>query len=125
MHLTGYLRERGFAVEQRDLSVKVARDVLCEYGDETTEELLELLQNPAVPPEAKREAGTVIDELAIWIRDNVDSSSAFRAMPSGCVRAHRTSVRSSGSFGGRASLTVRLYGISGRRLRRRGRPSSA
>lgn len=77
MHLTGYLRERGFAVEQRDLSVKVARDVLCEYGDETTEELLELLQNPAVPPEAKREAGTVIDELAIWIRDNVDSEFGF------------------------------------------------
>ena len=77
MHLTGYLRERGFAVEQRDLSVKVARDVLCEYGDETTEELLELLQNPAVPPEAKREAGAVIDELAIWIRDNVDSEFGF------------------------------------------------
>ena len=77
MHLTGYLRARGFSVEQRDLSVKVALDVLRTYGDETTDELLELLQNPSVPPEAKREAGAVIDELAIWIRDNVDPEFGF------------------------------------------------
>ena len=34
----GYLKSRGFDVAQRDLSIKVARDVLLEYGDETTGE---------------------------------------------------------------------------------------
>ena len=76
MHLTGYLRSRGFDVEQRDLSIKVVRDILVEYGDETTEELLEFLGGPA-PLEAKREASEVIDELAIWIRDNVDEDFGF------------------------------------------------
>ena len=76
MHLTGFLRERGFDVEQRDLSIKVARDVLTEYGDETTEELLELLGGNA-PDEAKVAASAVIDELALWIRDNVDPSFGF------------------------------------------------
>ena len=76
-HLTGFLRDLGFQVEQRDLSVKVALDVLREYGDDTTDELLELLQNPRIPAEAKREAGAVIDELAIGIRDNVDASFGF------------------------------------------------
>ena len=76
MHLTGFLRSRGFDVHQRDLSIKVARDVLLEYGDETTDELIEFLSGPA-PLEAKREASEVIDELAIWIRDNVDSDFGF------------------------------------------------
>ena len=71
MHLTGFLESRGFDVHQRDLSIKVVRDILLEYGDETTEELLEFLGGPA-PLEAKREASEAIDELAIWIRDNVD-----------------------------------------------------
>ena len=73
MHLTGYLRARGFAVEQRDLSVKVVRDVLCEFGGETTDERLKLLQDPAAPSAAKREASDAIADLAIWIRDHVDS----------------------------------------------------
>ena len=77
MHLTGFLRSQGFVVEQRDLSVGVAADVLRTYGDETVDELLELLQNPNLPPETKREAGRVIDELAIWIRENVDESFGF------------------------------------------------
>lgn len=77
VHLTGFLRERGFAVEQRDLSVKVALDVLREYGDEMTDELIEILQNPRIPAEAKREAGAAIDDLALWIRDNVDESFGF------------------------------------------------
>ena len=76
MHLTGFLKSRGFDVHQRDLSIKVAKDVLVEYGDETTEELIELLQGPAFP-EDKREASKVIDELAIWIRDNVDPDFGF------------------------------------------------
>ena len=76
MHLTGFLRSRGFDVHQRDLSIKVTRDVLLEYGDETTDELIEFLSGPA-PLEAKREASEVIDELAIWIRDNVDSDFGF------------------------------------------------
>ena len=35
MHLTGFLESRGESVEQRDLSIKVVRDVLTEYGGET------------------------------------------------------------------------------------------
>ena len=76
MHLTGFLESRGFDVHQRDLSIKVVRDILLEYGDETTEELLEFLGGPA-PLEAKREASEAIDELAIWIRDNIDPEFGF------------------------------------------------
>ena len=76
MHLAGFLESRGFDVHQRDLSIKVVRDILLEYGDETTEELLEFLGGPA-PLEAKREASEAIDELAIWIRDNVDEEFGF------------------------------------------------
>ena len=43
MHLTGYLKSVGADVEQRDLSIKVVRDILIAYGDETTEEILEFL----------------------------------------------------------------------------------
>ena len=76
MHLTGFLESRGYEVHQRDLSIKVVRDVLLEYGDETTEEILEFLGGPA-PLESKREASEYIDELAIWIRDNVDPDFGF------------------------------------------------
>ena len=76
MHLTGFLESRGFDVHQRDLSIKVVRDILVEYGDETTEELLEFLGGNA-PLEVKREASEAIDELAIWIRDNVDEEFGF------------------------------------------------
>ena len=76
MHLTGFLESCGFDVHQRDLSIKIVRDILLEYGDETTEELLEFLGGPA-PLEAKREASEAIDELAIWIRDNVDPEFGF------------------------------------------------
>ena len=76
MHLTGFLESKGFDVHQRDLSIKVVRDILLEYGDETTEELLEFLGGPA-PLEAKREASEAIDELAIWIRDNIDEEFGF------------------------------------------------
>lgn len=111
MHLTGFLRERGFAVEQRDLSVKVALDVLREYGDETTDELIELLQNPHLPPEAKREAGKVVDELAIWIRDNVDESFGFS-------RYAERICASAADFGDVEKL-IRRRGVVDRPLERR------
>ena len=76
MHLTGYLAARGADVHQRDLSIKVVRDVLVKYGDETTEELLEFLAGPA-PLEAKRAASEVIDELAIAIQKEVDPEFGF------------------------------------------------
>jgi len=76
MHLTGFLESCGYDVHQRDLSINVVRDVLLEYGDETTDELLEFLGGPA-PLEAKREASEAIDGLAIWIRDNVDPDFGF------------------------------------------------
>jgi len=76
MHLAGFLESRGFDVHQRDLSIKVVRDILLEYGDETTEELLEFLGGNA-PPEAKREASRAIDDLALAIRDQVDPDFGF------------------------------------------------
>jgi len=76
MHLTGFLRERGYEVAQRDLGIKVARDVLLAYGGDEADQLLELLQAD-VPPEDKLEASKLVDELALWIRDNVDSSFGF------------------------------------------------
>ena len=76
MHLTGYLRSRGYDVHQRDLSIKVVRDILLAYGDETTDELLEFLGGPA-PLEAKREASEVIGDLARSIRDEIDPDFGF------------------------------------------------
>lgn len=76
MHLTGFLRARGLEVHQRDLGIKVVLDVLREYGGEEADELIELLQGSA-PPEAKVEASAVIDDLARWIRDNVDEGFGF------------------------------------------------
>ena len=76
MHLVGYLRDRGYDVSQCDLSIKVARDVLLEYGDETTDELLEFLGGPA-PLEDKRAASEAIDALAIAIRDEIDPDFGF------------------------------------------------
>lgn len=76
MHLAGWLDKQGVAWEQCDLSIKVVRDILLKYGDETTEELLEFLGGNA-PPEAKREASEMIDGLAIWIRDEIDPEFGF------------------------------------------------
>ena len=76
MHLAGWLEKQGVRWEQRDLSIKVVRDVLLRYGDETTEELLEFLGGNA-PPEAKREASEVVDELALAIRDELDPAFGF------------------------------------------------
>lgn len=76
MHLAGFLGERGFDVHQRDLSVKVALDVLREYGGEEVDEFIEILQGP-LPMEAKRGASEIIDDLALWIRDNVDGDFGF------------------------------------------------
>jgi hypothetical protein len=76
MHLTGFLRGLGLAVEQRDLSIKVVRDVLAEYGGDEAEELLELLGG-RLDADAKVAASEVVDELALWIRDNVDPGFGF------------------------------------------------
>ena len=76
MHMTGFLESRGVDVHQRDLSIKVVCDVLLEQGDETTDELLEFLGG-AAPPEAKREASRVIEDLALRIRDTVDGDFGF------------------------------------------------
>lgn len=75
-HLTGFLSDHGFDVHQRDLSIKVVLDVLRKYGGDEADELIEFLQGPA-PFEAKRDASALIDELAIWIRDNVDPGFGF------------------------------------------------
>lgn len=75
-HLVGFLKDCGLDVHQRDLSIKVARDVLMEYGGEEIDELLEFLSGEA-PAEAKIEASKFIDEVALDIRDNVDPQFGF------------------------------------------------
>ena len=76
MHLTGYLKSVGADVEQRDLSIKVVRDILIAYGDETTEEILEFLGGPS-PVEEKIEASALIEALASRIRRKVDKNFGF------------------------------------------------
>ncbi|MCR5413989.1 MAG: radical SAM protein [Kiritimatiellae bacterium] len=76
MHLAGYLRSQGCAVEQRDLGIRVVLDVLRAYGGDEADELLELLQSSA-PAEAKIEASRIIDDLALDIRDSVDPGFGF------------------------------------------------
>ena len=76
MHLTGYLASLGLDVHQRDLSIKVVRDILLRHGDDTTDELLEFLGGGA-PPEAKRAASEVIVRLAARIRDRIDPDFGF------------------------------------------------
>jgi hypothetical protein len=75
--LTGFLRSRGYRVEQRDLSIETALAVLRMYGDELTDEFLEILQNPALPPEAKRGAAEYMDSLAESIREEIDEDFGF------------------------------------------------
>lgn len=75
--LVGFLSSRGIACTQRDLSVEVALDVLRTYGDGFVEEAVEILQDPRLPDEAKVETTAYIDELALWIRDNVDGEFGF------------------------------------------------
>ena len=101
MHLAGFLKPLGFDVAQRDLSIKVVRDVLLEHGDETTAELLEFLGGPA-PSEAKRGASEAIESLAAWIRDNVDPDFGFSRYAEHLCRA------------------VTDFGVLERRIRRRG-----
>ena len=94
MHLTGFLRERGYNVFQRDLSVKVVRDVLLAYGGDEADQLLELLQSD-LPPEDKLEASAVIDELALglhmpgWRRQPPDQGHFW---PASSLPFHRFSV---------------------------------
>lgn len=76
MHLMGFLKSVGADVEQRDLSIKVVRDILIEYGDETTEEILEFLGGPS-PVEEKIEASAHIEALASCIRRKVDRNFGF------------------------------------------------
>ncbi len=76
MHLTGFLRSLNCNVHQRDLGIKVVRDILVEYGGDEAEELLELLSGNA-PPEAKYEASAIIEEIAFAVRDEIDPSFGF------------------------------------------------
>ncbi len=75
--LVGFLSERGYACTQRDLSIEVALEVLRMYGDDFADEAIEILQNPHLPDEAKVETTAYVDELALWIRDNVDPDFGF------------------------------------------------
>ncbi len=109
MHLMGFLRARGYDVHQRDLGIKVVLDVLREYGGDEADELLELLQGPA-PADAKVEASAIIDDLALWIRDNVDPSFGFSRY------AERISAQAS-DFGAIEKL-IRKRGVMDKPLER-------
>ena len=75
--LVGFLSQRGYKCAQRDLSIEVALEMLRTYGDDFADEAIEILQNPHLPPEAKVRPTAYIDELALWIRDNVDPDFGF------------------------------------------------
>ena len=75
--LVGFLSARGYRCTQRDLSIEVALEVLRAYGDDFTDEAVEILQNRHLPAEANVETTAYIDELALWIRDNVDPDFGF------------------------------------------------
>lgn len=75
--LVGFLSARGYACTQRDLSIEVALEVLCTYGDEFVDEAIEILQNPHLSADAKVEMTAYMDELALWIRDHVDADFGF------------------------------------------------
>ena len=76
MHLKGWYDSIGRKCAQVDLSIKVVRDILIEYGGEEVEELLEFLGGPA-PAEAKIEASKVIEELAHDIQEQIDPDFGF------------------------------------------------
>jgi hypothetical protein len=71
--LVGFLSQRGYECAQRDLSIEVALEMLRAYGDDFADEAVEILQNPHLSAEDKVETTAYVDELALWIRDNVDS----------------------------------------------------
>lgn len=101
MHLTGFLKSKGFDVHQRDLSVKVVLDVLSEYGGDQADELVEFLQGPA-PLDAKLEASRAIEDLAVFIRDEVDPDFGFSR------------------YAEKLSVSLPDFGVLERRIRRKG-----
>ena len=99
--LVGFLSARGYDCTQRDLSIEVALEVLRTYGDEFADEAIEILQNPHLSDEEKVETTAYVDELALWIRDNVDPDFGFSR------------------YAERLGVAVPDFGMILRRLRRR------
>lgn len=110
MHLAAYLRGKGHVVAQRDLSVRVVRDVLVRFGGDEAEELLELLSGDA-PDDAKLEASAWMDDLAIRIRREIDPSFGFSR-----YAAH---LGESAADFGEVEKAVRKRGVIDRPLERR------
>ena len=75
--LVGFLAERGYDCTQRDLSIEVALEVLRLFGDDFTDEAIEILQNRHLSAEEKVETTAYLDELALGIRDSVDPDFGF------------------------------------------------
>lgn len=99
--LVGFLSSRGYKCVQRDLSIEVALEVLRTYGDDFADEAIEILQNPHLSDEEKVETTAYVDELALWIRDNVDPDFGFSR------------------YAERLGVAVPDFGMILRRLRRR------
>ena len=92
MHLKGFYDALGKTTFQVDLSIKVVRDILLEYGGDEVEELLEFLGGNA-PAEAKLEASAYVENLAREIREEVDSDFGFaRYAEHLCAAVHRFST---------------------------------
>ena len=99
--LVGFLSSRGYECVQRDLAIEVALEVLRTYGDDFADEAIEILQNPHLSDEEKVETTAYVDELALWIRDNVDPDFGFSR------------------YAERLGVAVPDFGMILRRLRRR------
>ena len=75
--------------------------MLRTYGDDFADEAIEILQNPHLSDEEKVETTAYVDELALWIRDNVDPDFGFSR------------------YAERLGVAVPDFGMILRRLRRR------
>ncbi len=75
--LTGWLERNGVDVEQRDLGLETALEMLRGSGDDFADEAIEILQNRHLPPEAKMGAAQHLDALALRIRDEEDPDFGF------------------------------------------------
>ncbi len=76
MYLKAHLDSIGVKCEQVDLSIKVVRDILAQFGGNEAEEILELLSSDA-PIESKIEAANWVSDLASGICAEVDEGFGF------------------------------------------------
>jgi hypothetical protein len=88
MHLKAFLDSIKVPSYQVDLSIKVLRDILIKYGDEATDEMLEILSSDA-PFEAKVLPSRHIEKIADLVKKKVDKHFGFsRYAERECLALH-------------------------------------